>query len=224
MAIAHSNTSTAVNGGANSTTISSFAVSGTDPVLVVKVALRDTTDTVTGVTFNTSEIFEEVGNDRNGDAHSGMWVLKNPTATTADVVISLSGSSRHVSACSLYTGVDDNTPIRAAATATGNGTDAAPTVDVVSISGEMVIDSLSQVSAGPDTATGDHTERHDTAATGGGTDTRGASQELAGTGGTDTMGWTMGDSDNWAIVGAVLQEPFTVAGSPTPHYHRMMRS
>lgn len=221
MTIAHSNTSTAIDAGANSTTISSFVVSGTDPVLVVKVALKDNSATVTGVTFNTSETFDPVGSDRNGNAHSSMWVLEAPTATTADVVISLSGSTRHVSAVSLYTGVDQATPIRAASTTTANGTNAAPTVDITSETGEMVIDSLSQVSAGPDTAAGDNTERHDTAATGGGTDTRGASQELAGTGGTDTMGWTMGGSDNWAIVGAALQEPqpITLVIAETNHGH-----
>tara|TARA_R110000772_G_C13310276_1_gene440144 strand:- start:4658 stop:5335 length:678 start_codon:yes stop_codon:yes gene_type:complete len=211
MAIAHSTTSTATAGGASTTTIASFVVSGTDPVLVVKVATKGSGITVSSVVFNTTETFDAVGTDINGDARASMYVLPNPTATTADVVITLSGAARHVSACSLYTGVDDATPIRAAATTTANGTDAAPTVNVTSISGEMVVDSMAQVSAGPDTATAGNTERSNAQATGGGTDTVGASQELAGTGGADTMDWSMSSTDNWAIVGAALQEPFTVS-------------
>lgn len=223
MAIVHSNTATATAASANSTTISSFVVSGTDPVLVVKVATKSNSVTVSGVTWNTTENFTQINTDMNGNARSTLFVLANPAAATADIVVSLSGNSRHVSAVSLYTGVDDATPIRSGTEATNNGTDAAPTVDVTAISGDMIIDSLCQVSAGPDTATSDHTERHDTAATGGGTDTRGASQELAATGGTDSMGWTMGGSDNWATCAAALREPFTPSAQPALHYHRMMR-
>ena len=169
MAISHSTTTAVVDAGAASTTISGFVVSGTGPVLVVKVSTKGTGITVSGVTWNTSENFVQEITDINGDARSSLWVLPNPTATAADVVVTLSGSSRHVSAVSLYTGVDSASPVRTSNS--NNGTDAAPTVSLTGVSGDMIVDCLSQVSAGPDTATGDHTERHDTAAIGGGSDT-----------------------------------------------------
>lgn len=224
MAIAHSVTDTDIAASANTTTIASFTVTGTDPVLIAKVAVKDTTMTVASVIWNSTENFTEETNDRNGNAFSSIWYLASPTATTSAIVITLStGTARHVSAVSLYTGVDDASPVRSAATTTGNGTDAAPTTDVVALNGEMVVDSLCQVSAGPDTATGDHTERHDTAAVGGGTDTRGASQEKASTGATETMGWTMSDPDNWAVCAMALREPFTPSGNSAYYLAQQQR-
>lgn len=219
---AHSNTVAVTAANANSTTISSFVVSGTDVGLFVKVSLRGTGLAVTGVTWNGTEDFTEAGNDINGNAEAGLWFLANPTKTTADIVVSLDGLSRHVSAVSLYTDVDQTNPIRLASVAVNNGTNNAPTVDVVANADEVVIDVLCQVSNGPDTATADHTQRHNTAATGGGSDTRGASQEKASTGATETMGWSMSDADNWAVVAGALQEPQsqtffqTNTGSMTP--------
>jgi hypothetical protein len=218
--ITHGTTSTAVDAGASSTTISSFVVSGSDPCLVVKVALKSSSVTCTGVTFNTTENFTLVDTDINGDARVYMYVLAAPTVTTADVVVSLSGSARHVSAVSLYNGVDQTTPIRTGSTVKANGTDAAPTVNVTtSTAGDLLIDSLAQVSAGPDTATGDWTERHDTAATGGGTDTRGASQDTPSGGSTYAMAYTMSDSDNWAIVACALAP---VAASDTGYKNLLL--
>lgn len=210
MAIAHTLTTTAVNAGTAALTISSHVVSGTDPTLVVKIAYKHNSGgNVTGVTWNGgAEALTQLGTEsRNGNANSQIWYLAAPTATTADVVISFTDSVRCVGAASNYTDVDQTNPFRTAANATNNGTNASPTVDVVALNNEMVVDSLSQVSAGPDTAAGDHTERHDTAATGGGTDTRGASQEKASTGATETMGWTMGDADNWGTSAGALQQP-----------------
>ncbi len=210
--ISHTDTATAVDAGAASTTISSFTVSGADPVLIVKVSSKGSGITHDGVTWNGTEDFTLEATDINGDARTSIWSLASPTATTADVVVTLSGSARHVSAVSLYEGVDQTTPVRPSTPASNNGTDAAPTVDITGMLGDMIVDSLSQVSAGPDTATGDHTERHDTEAVGGGTDTRGASQDIRSDGTTTTMGWTMGDSDNWALCAMALQPPAAPAG------------
>lgn len=213
MAIAHSTTTSNASAGADSITISSFVVSGANPVLVVKAALNSKTVTITGATWNAgAEAFTQVNNDRNNDSHSGLWYLEAPTATTEDVVVSFSGSVRSVAAVSLYTGVDQTNPFRTAAAASNNGTSASPTVDVVANADEIVVDSLAQKSAGPDSAAGDHTERHDDLATGGGDDCRGASQEKASTGATETMGWSMGGSDSWAVCAAPLQP----VGATTP--------
>ena len=211
MAIAHVGTTTGTSASdASVITISSHTVSGTDPALILKVALRGTGDVVVDSAFwdvaGVNEQFTELNKDQNGEAGAVLLFLANPTAKTADVTINLNDTSRSVAAASTYSDVDQTNPFRVAAAASNNGTNDNPTVNVVALNSEMVVDSLCQVSAGPDTAIGDHTERHDTASIGGGTDTRGASQEVASAGATETMAWDMSGSDNWAICAGPLQE------------------
>ena len=207
MAIAHGSTTVAASAGSSVLTISNHVVSGKDVVLVVKVALTPTSRTITGITWNGSENLTLVKRDQGTDAACELWYLANPTKATADVVISISGSTVIVAAASTYTGVDKVSPLRLATAASANGTDDSPTVDVVTLKNDMVVDSLCQVSAGPDTAIGDHTERHDAATTGVGDDVRGASQEKVSIGGTITMGWSMSSSDSWALVAVPLRTP-----------------
>lgn len=214
MAVSHDNTTF---GGiqAQFFNLSHTVPATADRVLVVKVALKDNSIVVNVLIWDppgANESFTFLNADRNGNARSEIWYLPNPTAKAANISFTLSGSARTVVAGSSYVGVDPNTPFRTAAAASNNGNDASPTVDVVALNNEMVVDSLCQVSAGPDTATGDHTERHNDAQVGGGTDTRGASQEKASAGATETMGWTMSDIDNWSISAAPLQEPQAAAG------------
>lgn len=188
-------------------------VSATNPVIVVCVAIKGN-DTVQSM-IRDSLSFTQLNTDINGDARSELWYLAGPSAGTLDIVITLTGSSRWLVAGLVYTGVHQTTPFRTAAANSNNGTNEFPTVDVVALNGEMVVDSLCQVSAGPDTAVADHTERRNAGATGGGTDTAGASQEKASSGAIETMGWTMSDSDNWAICAGPLQEAGAAPGRTT---------
>lgn len=211
MAVAHSSTVQLAGTAAGST--QSITVADGDTV-VVKTATRGTGVTVTSVVWDqptANEPFTLQDTDINNDARSSLWVLPADESTnkTANVLVSYSGSNRNVVGYSIYTGCDTITPVRTGTVQTNNGNSAAPTVSVTGVSGDIIVDSLSQVSSGPDSATADHTERHNTAATGGGSDTRGASQELAATGGSDAMGWSMGGSDSWAVVACALREPFT---------------
>jgi hypothetical protein len=206
-AIAHSSTTTN-NGDTDTLTIANHVIGGgADYALVVVVSLKDS-ETVTGITWNAgAEALTPLDTDINGDARVYIYYLAAPTAATEDVVISLSGSTRVAAAAHTYTGVHQTTPFRLAAVTTSNGNDNAPTTDVTALAGEMVVDGICQVSAGPDTANGDHQERANLAAVGGGTDTRCASQEKSSAGAVETMGWSMSDIDNWAIVAGPLQVP-----------------
>jgi len=195
-------------------------VSGTNPVLIVKTATKGSGITVTGVVYNTSENLTQEKTDINVDARADLWYLASPTVTTADVVITYSSANRNVASASVYSGVDQTTPIRSGS-ASANGTDATATVNITATLGDMIVDAVGQVSAGPDTAAGNRTERHDFASTGGGTDTRGAGQEFLATGGADTMSYTMGSSDNWAIVAMALRTPFVASNNvPAVYHHR----
>ncbi len=211
MAIAHVTTVQGNSGGTDTLTLSSVAISSTtDAGIIVKIGYKDNGGgEVTGVVFNTDEAFTQVGSEsKNGEANSQMWQLGAPTDATADVVISFTNSVRCTGGASVYGDVDQTNPIRAASVASANGTDDSPTVDVVALADEMVIDSMCQCSAGPDTISAqDGTGRHDQAGIGGGNDTRGASQEIASAGATETIGYTLSSDDNWATIGAALQQP-----------------
>lgn len=211
MVIAHTlTTPESDNTNDSNITISSHVVSGTKPVLIVKIAARGATVTGSTVVWDTAGVNESLtllNRDRNGNALAEIWYKANPTAKTADVTITLSeAANRKVAAASNYTDVDTTTPFRLAANNSSNGTDVTPTVDIIALNTEMVVDSMCQVSAGPDTINSQSsTNRHDAAATGGGTDTRGASGEIASLGATETMDYNMSSNDNWAICGGALQ-------------------
>ena len=200
-------TATAAN--ADTTTVSNVVVPSGNPGLIAVISIKGTA-TVTSVVYNGSETFTQEITDINGNARVVILYLEDPTVTTADVVVTLSGNSRHVSTIGVYTGVDPTILVRTAESVSANGTDASPTVDVTTDADDIVVSGLSQVSAGPDSATADHDERSTVAATGGGTDTRSGLQDVISTGGTDTMGWSMGGSDNWATA-AVALIPFDAA-------------
>lgn len=222
--VTHDNTAQLAGTGATATQ-STTLVSG--DTLVVKIATKGSGITVSGVAFDPTgdnDALTLVGTDINGDARSTMFVLASDDVTTfqtADVVVTYSGSNRNVIGVSVYKTADPTTPVKPSSAATANGTDASPTVNVTGSTDGLIVDSLAQVSAGPDTAApaGSGIERHDLDSSGGGTDTRGASQDLTATGGSDTMAWTMGGSDNWATVAMALQitQP-AAAGNPWNHY------
>ncbi len=180
---------------------------GTDRVLVFGVAYKSNSVlTEDSIVFNASEDFtlERRAAD-GGDAQCSLWYLPAPSVVTADCLLTMPSSVRMVAYAAYLTGVHQSSPFTAN-TDEANGTDNAPTVDVTSAADEIVVDMLAQVSAGPDTATETHTPMANGAATGGGTDTRGASQRAVGQA-TRTMNWSMSDAENWNIIAGGLQEP-----------------
>ena len=208
MAISFIDSGTGTAASANSVGASLTVVSGTDSVLVACVALRDTSTVVTGILWDTAltnQAFTFIARDRNGDAASELWVRRAPTVKASSAVASLDGTERCTIGVYQYDGVDQSNPFRLAGVNSNNGSTGNPTVDVIANNLEFVLDSMCQVSADPDTATADHTQRFNIAATGGGTDTRGCGQEKISTGATETMGWTMSDNDNWSICAGPLQ-------------------
>lgn len=202
--IAHDQTQTGSTGSAAFVwTTSDWTPSGSNLVIIAKISYRNSTDRIDRVRWiksgglSTDMVY--LRDDVNGDARSAIYYLANPIAEERSILVNFSTSVRAAISGSSYTGVDQTTPF--SSNAGNNGTDASPTVTVTSSSDEMVIDALAQVSAGPDAATAAHTERANLAATGGGTDTRHASQEKLN---ATTMSWSMGDSDNWAISSGTL--------------------
>ncbi len=228
--ILHDGTTTASDANTGTLVISSHVVQGTAPVLIVKVQMEASTATVTTVKWDVAGVNEsltQLNTARGNNASSDLWYLANPTPKTADVEIKISTAAEPIiGAASTYTGVDQTNPFRTAAKASATGTDDTPTVDVVALNGEMVVDSMAQTVVTLGTATGDHTERHDVTLVASFDDLHGASQEKESAGATETMGWSMTDADNWGIVAGPLQR-----GGPLPpvfipiamhHYKQLM--
>lgn len=126
-----------------------------------------------------------------------LWELKSPTAQTSTVHVTWPSSQdeKWVLAIS-FAGIDQTTPTRTVATATGSG--GLPTftitVDATSQSGDLVVDCASFISSSADNATmavnGSQTSRQEVEGTdlayeGGGTST------LTASGASTTMAWTV---------------------------------
>jgi hypothetical protein len=180
---------------------------GSNRVLVVGLAYKSNgVLTPTSIVFNGTENFsQELIAADGGDAQCLLYYLTAPTETTADVVITMPASVRMVGYVAYFTDAHQTTPFTAN-TSEAQGTDVSPTVDISSSADETCIDILAQVSAGPDTATATHTQICNGAATGGGTDTRGAGQYVVGQA-TRTMNYGMSSDDHWNIIAGALQEP-----------------
>lgn len=226
MAITHQQTVTGASGSGTTVDATSMTPSGSNVVLVAKISYKDTTDEISDVRWRTSgdagDLLTYLRDDVNGDARSAIYYLIAPAQASRFVRVTYNSSERTAISVSVYTGVHQTTPFRTSRG--GNGTNDLPAASaIVSNPGEMLVDSLCQVSAGPDTATADFTERANLAATGGGTDTRHASQETPVViPDTISMTYTMSDSDNWALSAGALQPPPLEVSIPIVMHHRKM--
>ena len=129
MAIAYDTGGYTEDSATSSLTISNFTPnSGSNNVLVVITHADDSTDAdrpVTGVTWNSTETFSqaESGNDNTLNMTTEIWVLENPTITTADIDVSFTGTCSYVSCAVIhYTGVDQTNPTDAVNNGSGSST------------------------------------------------------------------------------------------------------
>ena len=105
MAIAF-NSATSTNGDASSFTFS-HTPAGTDRILLVYIAYKDSADSVSGVTFNTTEDLTLLDSAIHGAVQYGsMWYCLNPSAVTANVVVTLTSSEKAAIGAVSYTGVE----------------------------------------------------------------------------------------------------------------------
>ncbi len=117
---------------------------GTDRVLIVGVSIFNATKTVTGLTYAGQPLtrigFLDGGTGSN-DRRVEMWRLVNPPIGTANVVVSMSSSSKTVVGAASFFGVDAVAP-HGPFVSNEASTNLA-TVTVPSAAGELVIDCLS---------------------------------------------------------------------------------
>ena len=163
-----------------------------------------------------------LGNGNNNRVE--IWSLLAPASGTANVVVTLSGSTAAVAGSISFNGVDQTTPLGAFASASGNST--IPSVFVSTPNAATVVDTLAAngdaVSAAA--AAGQASQWNVTtgAAT---TNVIGAGSTKATTGASLTMSWTLAAAKTWTLgaipvngVGVlpacVLPYPFPETGFP----------
>jgi len=105
MAVAF-NSATSTNGNASSFTFS-HTPAGADRILLVYIAYKDSSDVESTVVFNTTESLTRLSQGSYGATQFGsLWYLLNPTATTANVVVTLTTAERAAIGAVSYTGVE----------------------------------------------------------------------------------------------------------------------
>jgi MSHA biogenesis protein MshQ len=135
-------TATVATGAAvNSLTFSHTVASGSNRLLVVGVSFdNDNSETVTGITFGGAALTKSGSIANSDDARAEIWYLIAPTVTTANVVVSLSGtlsSERGIVAGALnLTGVHQTTPVGTFQSDEADGNPAS--LDVTSSAGDLV--------------------------------------------------------------------------------------
>jgi hypothetical protein len=179
------------------------SAAGSDELLMVGVAIRTTTSTVTGITFGAQSLTQVTsGAANNGtDARVEMWYLLAPTPSTNTVTVTLSAASNVTAGALTFTGVNQSKPMQAFVSATGTsstpsltyggGESAQRVFDVLAMRGTNTVSSSSQTQQWTNTTSD---------GTGAGSTATGAASV--------TLGYTMSGSDSW-VMGAV-----SLLGSP----------
>jgi len=139
-----------------SLTISGFTVADNgNRVLIVAVMTYNLSPVVSGITWNSGgEAFTQAATSVvGGDGRSDLWYLVNPTATTANIVVSwaTNAGKKVIGVYSFYNAAQVD-PIGATADATGIGTvidvDVTPTVE-----GSIIVDSIAHLAGAGATLT-----------------------------------------------------------------------
>jgi len=137
-------TATVATGAATALiTFSHTVPSGSDRLLVVGVSFdNDNSETVTGITYNGLALTKAGSVNNSDDARAEIWYRVAPSVTTANVVVSLSGtlsSNRGIVVGALnLTGVHQTTPVGTFQSTTGGGNSASLSV-TSSVAGDLVV-------------------------------------------------------------------------------------
>lgn len=194
MPIAHDLTTQATANSVTSLTFS-HTVSGADRLLIVGVQTNGSN--VTGVTY-AGVAMTAVGQLTSGGVRVEMFRLIAPATGANSVVVSVAATTDIGAAASSYTGAHQTTPLGAAATASGTGTE--PTVNVVAAVDDLVIDATGMVNAVLTAGPG-QTQRANYST---GVDLLTGVMSTEPGAATVTMSWTGGTND-WAAIGVAMK-------------------
>lgn len=174
----------------------SHTVTGSETVLLVGIALYDSNDVVSGVTYNGVAMTAVPSSTvSNGQYTTTLYYLVAPASGANNVSVSVTGTVFEIGIGSIsLTGADQATPLGTANTATGNST--TPSVNVTSASGEIVVDTSLIVHSGTYSVGGGQTSRWNAIGSGGFIKYAGSTEP----GDTSvTMSWSNTSAQDWAI-------------------------
>jgi hypothetical protein len=204
--------------GGSSLTFSHTTPSGSNRLLVVGVSVNNDNRSVTGVTYNGVALTRAGTRSNDDDATAEIWYLVNPPVTTADVVVSLSGSIGSsygfVAAALPLNGVDQSTPVGTFQSSTGDSSSASLNV-TSSSSGDFVLAvyaSEQGSNSGSCTQGSGQTEYWDTRGGSSGTTQLGCGMSKPG-GGTVSFSISNSNSDHWAMGAVPIKSAPTVPTS-----------
>lgn len=197
--------------------------SGSDRLLRVTTSHFDSSDIVTGVTYNGVALTAvPSGSTNNGQYYITAYYLVAPDTGTHDIVVTTTGSVFDFGAGAVsYTDVHQTIPLGTAVTATGTST--TPSVTVSSAADELVDDGLVIIHSGTLSVGAGQTQRWNAIA-GGFIKYAGSTEGGAA---STTMSWSNSSSQAWAIV-AVPIKPVGGGGGgssiiPIQAYYRRRR-
>ena len=177
----------------------SHTCSGTQRLLVVGVALNDTSSPAdpTGVTYN-SDALTKAGTTGNFGSYNrvSIWYRIAPDTGTNNTVVTLDSAvgSVHVSAIS-FTGIDQTNPLGTFVSATASST--APTVTTTTVAGDYVFDMVGGHGTDAATVGTNQTQLTNATTTYSGQSLRSASSREIASGTSTVMNWTLGGSIDW---------------------------
>ena len=199
--------------------------SGTDRLLRVTVSHFDSSDAVTGVTYNGVALTAvPSGATTNGQCWITAYYLIAPDTGTHDIVVTVAGNVFDFGAGAIsYNDVHQTVPLGTAVTATGTGT--TPTVDVSSATDELVDDGLVIIHSGTLSVGAGQTQRWNAIATFGFIKYAGSTEVGAA---STTMSWSNSSSQTWAMV-AIPVKPVGGGGGGTvmpvlQHYYQQLKN
>lgn len=186
------------NFSGSSTTLSHTVGSESNRLLIVVVGINESSRTVSSMSYGGTAM-TKIHNSGGTVTRVEMWCLVNPPAGTANVSVTLSGSSGCSMGALNFFNVNQTTPY--GAVAAGNSESGAPSVSVTSTAGQLAIDAIHTWATNPAVGPGQtqifaevRDDEHCR-----------VSIENAAAGST-TMSWTA-SSDKWRQVATVLNPP-----------------
>ena len=194
---------------AASLTIPSVVVVAGQACMTVKVAMRSTAASVSGITWGAKALSRQafiVGTNNRGE----LWYAVGLTPGTNDIVISYTGgTTKSVAGAVVRTGVDQFSPIGNAFTAAGNS--ATPSVNVLFTESTdlVIIDALGFQAVASATATPNAGQTQTTGNATTGTpalnNVAGFTSQRLAVANPQGMGWTIATVEWWTMIGSYLR-------------------
>ena len=185
-------------GASASRTVSITVGTLTNGYMIVGVMIFG--NSVSAMTFDTTQIPTKIDANPAQEPNIELWGLKAPHSGTHDLIVTFTGSNDNAVGVMTFDGVNQTTSVGTAAW--NNGTDAAPTVDVTSATGEMVVGIVSNNFNTTMTAGTGVTDKWNQGASGSFATAAGGYKSGAA---TTTFVWALGVSKTWTIGGVSLK-------------------